>query len=164
MDFPYPRLQYGIRFCLMMCLLAGILFLLSIPDIDMMWLALFGIVFFAAVALTTLSPMTTVHTVGREGIILKQGLLFALSIPFAEIESVGRLETRLWAFGLIPTGARGRIVLASGIRNLVEIRLRQRKRFGMLLWRSSKEIVIDLNDPDGFVKAAEGGLLQQLSP
>lgn len=160
MDFPYPRLQYGIRFCLMMGLLAAILYLLSIPDIELMWLALFGLVFFAAIALTTLSPMATVHTVGREELILRQGLLFTLSIQFAEIESVGRLEARLWAFGVIPTGARGRIVLASGIRNLVEIKLRQRKRFGMLLWRSSKEIVIDLNEPEHFLKIVNERLLR----
>jgi hypothetical protein len=159
MDFPYPRLQFGIRFCIMMCLLAAMLFLLARPDIDRTWLAFFGIVFFIATVLTTLTPMATGHEAGDGAIVLRQGLLFRESIPYGDIQSVQRLETRLWAWGLFPAGAWNRIVLASGSRNLVEIKLKEKRRFGMLLWRSSKEIIIDLDRPDDFVKMVTEKLL-----
>lgn len=159
MDFPYPRLQFGIRFCVMTCLLAAMLYLLAIPDTDRAWLAFFGIVFFLAIALTTLTPMTTGHEVSDGGIVLRQGLLFRESIPFRDIRSVQRLETRLWAWGLFPAGSWSRIILASGNRNLVEIKLKEKRRFGMLLWRSSGEIIIDLVNPDEFVKLANEKLM-----
>jgi hypothetical protein len=89
-------------------------------------------------------------------------LLFRTLIPFAEIESVAPYRARLWAFGLFPAGARGRIVLASGNRNLVEIKLNRKIRFNYLLWRSSAEIIIDLVKPDEFVKMANEGLMREI--
>jgi hypothetical protein len=98
--------------------------------------------------------MMTRHEITGEGIILRQGLLFTAVFPFEKIESVELSNTRLWAFGLFQAGARDRIVLASGNTNLVEIKLREKRRFSLLLWRSSKEIIIDVEKPGEFVRLA----------
>jgi hypothetical protein len=154
MDFPYPRLHFAIRFFLLIGILVPLLLVMNAPEIDTLWLAGFGMIFFIAISILTLTPMMTPHEITGDAIILKQGLLFTATFPFGEIESVEQSQTRLWAFGLFQAGGRGRIVLASGNRNLVEIKLKEKRRFGLLLWRSSKEIILDVNKPEDFVKLA----------
>lgn len=154
MKFTYPRLHFAIRFFVLLGLLVCILLLMTIPDMNWAWLVIFSAVFFTAITIVTFSPMLTVHEINETEIILRQGLLFTATFTFSAIESIESIQTRLWAFGLFPAGARGRIVLASGNRNLVSVKLKNRKRFGLLLWRSSKEIIIDLERPDEFVKLA----------
>jgi hypothetical protein len=144
--------HFGIRFFLLLGILASLLFILGIPDINRIWLAVFGIIFFMAISLVTLSPMMTQHEITGEGIVLRQGLLFWAEFSFGEIEAVELSQARLWALGFFPAGARGRIVLANGNRNLVSIKLKARRRFGMLLLQSASEIIIDLEKPDDFVK------------
>lgn len=154
MEFRYPKLQFIVRFFLMMIMLVGLTFLLMIPDAGSVWPAAFAAVFFVAAAVTTLSPIFTSHELTDEGILLRHGLLFRTSFPFSDILAVESFSARLWAFGVMPAGARGRIVLASGNSGLVSVKLKERRRFGMLLLRSSDEIIIDLDRPDEFVKMA----------
>ena len=154
MKFRYPRLQFAIRFFLLVGMLIPLLMVLRIPRIDDLWFAGFSVIFFLAISLTTLTPLVTNHEINGEGIIIRQGLLLKEKFAFKDIETVELSQTKLWAFGLFPTGARNRIVLASGNRNLVEIKLREKRRFALLLWRSSKEIIIDLDRPEEFVRLA----------
>jgi membrane protein YdbS with pleckstrin-like domain len=159
MKFPYSRFQFGIRFFLLIGILAPLLLVMRGPDIESIWLAVFGIIFFLAISLVTLTPIMTHHEITGEAIILRQGLLFKAVFPFEKIESVESSQTRLWAFGLFQAGGRGRIVLASGNRNIVEIKLKEKRRFGLLLWRSSKEIIIDVNKPEDFVRLAKDKMI-----
>lgn len=152
MVFRYPKLQFIVRFFLLLMMLVGISLLLLIPDTDMAWPAFFIAVFFVATTVTTLSPIFTAHELRAEGMILRHGILFKATFAFSDIQAVERFTTRLWAFGVMPSGARGRIVLASTNSGLVSIKLKERRRFGMLLLRSSDEIIIDLEKPDEFVK------------
>jgi hypothetical protein len=159
MKFAYPKLQFGIRFLLLLGILALLLFLMWSPDIDTAWLAGFGVVFLIAAALTTLTPMMTHHEITDECIILRQGVLFRTEIPFSQIETVAPSQVRLWALGFFHAGARNRIILATGNRNLVTVKMKARRRFGFLLWRSSREIIIDVEDTQGFVRAANEKLM-----
>jgi hypothetical protein len=154
MNFPYPRVHFGIRFFLLVGILVPLLMFLKIPGIDDIWLAGFGVFFFIAISLVTLTPIMTQHEINYDGIILRQGLLFKAAFPFGKIESVELSKTRLWRFGLFQAGAWDRIVLASGNRNLVEIKLKEKRRFGLLLWRSSRDIIIDVDKPEDFVNMA----------
>lgn len=154
MDFRYPRIHFAIIFLVLSTILAGSMLLLSRPGIDPFWLYSFGALLFLLVCAYALSPMATRHSVSDASITLCQGIHFKADIPFAEIQSVSRLEARVMTFGMVPLGSRGRIVLAGGNRNTVSIKLKRKRRFGQLLWRSSDEIIIDLVEPDRFVKLA----------
>ena len=160
MKFSYPRLQFAIRFMVMSAFLVSMIFLLAIPDINAIWLAGFGLILLAAVAIVTLSPMITAHEITADGIILRQGILFKAKFLFSEIESVERYDARLWAFGLLSLSGRNRIVLASANRNLVMIKLREKRRFALLHWRSSREIIIDLDKPDDLINMANDKLIR----
>lgn len=158
MNFPYPRLQFGIRTLIFSALLAINIYILAAPAVDALWLAGFVVISFLAIVLVSATPLFTTHEIDDEGIRLRQGLLLDVMLPFEEVESVSELQTKIWTWGMLPLGARGRIVLANGNRNLVSITLKKGRRFPMLLWRSGKEIIIDLVNPSEFVKFANAKL------
>jgi hypothetical protein len=154
MEFPYPRTQFGIRFLAQSTFLAIILYLLAAPSVDSFWPVAFLATCFLAIVLVSVTPLFTHHEIADDGIRLRQGILFSIHIPFGDIEGVDEVHTKMWAFGLLPVGALGRIVLANGNRNLVSIKLKDRRRFPTLLWKSGREIIIDLVNPGGFVRLA----------
>jgi hypothetical protein len=157
--FNYPKAQFIIRFLAIGTMLSIVVAVLWVPETDRFWPAAFLALGISASFLVALGPALTAHEVGDAGVILRQGPVLRLSLDFCNIESVEPVAMRLWAFWLFPAGAtRGRLVLASGSRNLVSIKLRKKMRFPQLLWRTSDEIIIDLVEPDAFVREVRARL------
>ncbi len=152
MNFRYPRFTYIIRTAGLLAILACILFLMEMGEINMNWLLGFSLIFFMTVLITTITPIFTRHEIDTDGIILKQGVGFKVSFPFSHIEAVEIYGIRPGIFGLV--SSRSRILLASGNKGLVRIKLNHKRRFGMLLLRRADEIIIDLEKPEEFVKLA----------
>ena len=171
MRFAYPKMHFLIRFAAMTAILVLAVYIFlhssasatetpghaSVYSAKIVGAAIIGLV---AISAMTLAPLFTSHEMDDIGIHLRNGIEFSISIRFDEIEAVETLETGSWTFGLLPGFRSGRVVLANGSRNLVSIKLKQRKRFRSFLGRSFGEIVVDLMDPDGFVKAANDGILR----
>lgn len=151
-------MQFLIRTLTLSALLVCILlFTLTFSD-ALLWLSLFIFIFLLMIILTNLSPLFTSHEIDDRGIRLRQGILFSTRIPYSEIEKIERRTDPLWRLGLIRSRMRYRIVLASGNGGLVIIRLKTRRRFRSLLFKTGDEIIIDLNRPDEFVRTVKGRL------
>lgn len=125
---------------------------MGMAEININWLIGFSIIFFMAILITTITPIFTKHEIDANGILLKQGMIFKASFPFSHIETVEIYGIKPNIFGLIST--RSRIILASGNKGLVKIKLNHKRRFGWLLLRQTDEIIIDLEKPEDFVKLA----------
>lgn len=152
MEFRYPRQMFAIRAMALLAILACILFIMVIADTNTGWLLGFSAIYMMAALITTITPMFTRHELDSDGIRLRHGLVFNTSFSFGHIETV---ESFARGAGLLgPAPRRGRIVLASGNKRLVRIKLNHSRRFGMLLLRQADEIIIDLEKPDEFVKLA----------
>ena len=156
MNFRYPTFTYIIRTAGLLAILACIIFLMGMAEININWIMGFALVFFMAILITTITPIFTQHEIDANGILLKQGMIFKASFPFSHIEIVEIYGMNSSILGLIST--RKKIVLASGNNGLVMIKLNHRKRFGMLLLRKADEIIIDLEKPEEFVKLANENL------
>lgn len=156
MKFAYPHHMFAVKGLAMLAMLACIVYLLGAAGIDMLWLIVFSVVFCIMVFVLFFSPFFTEHEIEGDGIILRQGLIFSISLPFARVERVGEFKAGTGPLG--PVSRRGRIVIASTARNLVTIKLDHKRRFGMLMLRKADEIIIDLNEPDEFIKLANGFL------
>jgi hypothetical protein len=157
MKFPYPRQHFFIRFMALTTMLALAIYMLwtpTLPEMAAIRLAGFGAICFLAIGILTLTPLFTSHEMNDIGIHLRNGLNFNISIRFEDIASVEEIGSRPWTFGLLPSASRGRVILANGNRNLVSIKLSASRRFRSLLGRSFDEIIIDLVNPDEFVKMA----------
>ena len=152
MNFRYPLFTYIVRTAGLLAILACILFLMEMAEINIYWLIGFSLIFFAAIFITTITPIFTKHEINANGILLKQGIFFKASFPFLHIEAVETYGMKPSILGLVST--RSKIVLASGNKGLVKIKLNHRRRFGWLLLRQADEIIIDLEEPEDFVKMA----------
>ncbi len=132
---------------------------MEMAEININWLMGFSLTFFMAILITTVTPMFTHHKIDANGILLKQGMIFKASFPFSNVEVVEICGMKFSIFNLV--SIRNKIVLASGIKGLVRIKLNHKRRFGMLLLRRADEIIIDLEKPDEFVKLANEHLNSQ---
>lgn len=156
MNFRYPLFTYIIRTAGLLAILACILLVIGNADIQIIWLLGFSLAFFMAILITTITPMFTQHEINANGILLKQGMIFKASFPFLHIEAVETYSVKPSIFGLV--SSKNRIILASGNKGLVKIKLNHRRRFGMLMLRRADEIIIDLEKPEDFVKLANENL------
>ena len=125
---------------------------MEMAEINLAWLLGFALVFFMAVLITTVTPMFTQHKIDGSGILLRQGTIFKASFPFSHVEIVEIYSMKFNIFTLVST--RNKIILAGGVKGLVRIKLNHKRRFGMLLLRQADEIIIDLEEPEEFVKLA----------
>ena len=153
MRFNYPRIMFAIKALAFMAILACILFLMGMAEIDVFWLLGFSVIFIITIFVAYVTPMFTVHEIDQ-GIILRQGIIFTLIIPFNSIDCVESFPSGTGPLGPVSKG--GRIVIASTGRNLVMIKLDHKRRFGMLMLRKADEIIIDLTNPDEFIRTANG--------
>jgi|GEM_PF-3264373 len=155
--FAYPRTHFIIRSVFLFALLASMMvFTLVFSDIGLLWPSLLLFIFTIFILLTNVSPIFTRHEITDDRIILRNGILFTGSFTIDEIASVTPSQ-RTFRFG--------RIKLASSTSNLVSIKLKSKRRFKSILFRTSDEMIIDLIRPDEFVHLANQRLSQvSLSP
>ena len=159
MNFHYPRFTYIVRTAGLLAILACIIFLMGMAEINIYWLLGFALIFFIAILITTITPIFTQHEINANGILLKQGMIFKASFTLLHIEAVEIYSLKLSVLDMV--SFRKRIVLASGTKGLVRIKLNHKRRFGMLLLRRADEIIIDLEKPEEFVKLANEHLNSQ---
>ncbi len=152
MRFRYPVSMFIIRSLALFIFLGIVDWLMVSMELSGDWILGFSLVFGLAIFITMLTPVFTSHEINSQGIILRQGLLFRLSFPFSSVESVESFRSPGFLFGLV--SRRDRIMLASTTRGLVRIKLNHRKRFGMLLLRRAEAFIIDLREPERFIKMA----------
>jgi len=152
MKFSYPKQMFAIRAMALLAMLACILLIMGNADIQIIWLLGFALSFVMAVFITTITPMFTQHEIDADSIKLNQGAVFKTRFLFSDIETVEIYCIKPKIISLLST--KNKIVLASGNKGLVKIKLNHKRRFGMLLLRKADEITIDLDKPEEFVKLA----------
>ena len=131
-----------------------IMLALMIVDVTL-YIMIFAFLFILSIFLFGISPLTTSHQIDPSGILLRQGILFKIELGWDEISSLERLEDRKLGLGLSSSIWKPLIPLTIQKNNLILIKLNQSTRFSSVLWKKSEEILIDVNDPDGFVSRAE---------
>ena len=130
-----------------------IMLALMIVDVTL-YIMIFAFLFILSIFLFGISPLTTSHELGPSGILLRQGILFKIELGWDEISSVNRQEDK-GPFGITASLGKPVIPLTTQKQNLILIKMNQSTRFSSVLWKKSEEILIDVNDPDGFVSRAE---------
>lgn len=152
MKFRYPRLMFAIKAVVFLAILACILYFMGLAEVSLAWLMGFSFVFCLTVFIAHITPMLTQHEINSKGITLRQGMIFNDGFAFGHIKNVEIHASGGGFFG--PVSKRNNIILASGNKGLVTVRLNHKKRFGMLLLRRADEIIIDLEKPEEFVRLA----------
>ena len=153
--FNYNHYLFHFRTIYISVFFASIFVMLAMMTIDMsVYFIIFAILFILSIILFGISPLMTSHELGPSGIVLRQGILFKIELGWDEIRSVERQEDKKLGIGLTATLGKPVIPLTTQKQNLILIKLNQPIRFSSVLWKKTEEILIDVNDPDIFVKRA----------
>jgi len=103
-------------------------------------------------------PMFTYHYVEDGELVLNQGLFFRGKVPITEIESSRVLEKGPFRTGVF-FNIRGSVLYVTTRRNeLVEIKLKERRRFGLAFGKSVNTVVFDCIEPQRAREALSGPL------
>lgn len=155
-DFPYGRQQFVLNLLLFIMLLIVLpLVLLSIQGADVLVvLALIGVVVML-VLVFSVSPLLTIHHLYKERIVLRQGIYFKAEIPIARIKAIRRVDS-----GPRRTGTWFRVfdsILYVTTRryDLIEIQLKEERRFGWALGKRATRVVFDTTDNGRFLRRME---------
>src|SRR5205814_2305290 len=104
------------------------------------------------------SPLLTEHWMTRSRLILRQGWYFRAVIPFSDIESIVRSEeasrTRV-PLGIHRPLGQPALFVTGGRTNLISVRLRRPRKFWQAFGLTATEIIFDVDDPEGFLRAFE---------
>lgn len=151
-EFGYPKRQFAIRALALYCMLAAALVFIALSKVSLFWIIILFFIFFIFIFITNVSPLFTGHELAADSIMLRQGFVFSARLPFSNVEKVELHPEPLWTFVIQRRKVKGRIIMAGGNAGLVVIKLKKGRRFGALLFRFGSELVIDLKQPEEFVK------------
>lgn len=146
---------------ILMCVVAFVLvgvFLVLAPSLPLAPLAVFVAFLVATTVLFAVSPFFTQHWLTRSRLILRQGWYFHVAVPLAEIASLGPADEHISY--RVPLGIHrplGQPVLyiTGGRSGLVLARLTRPRRFWSSFGLAASELVFDVEDREGFLRAYE---------
>ena len=147
--FPYSRTYPAINLFTATALASGALLLFDLlgATVDV-WTGVFGVLLFVMVFVVYGTPLFTAHAVTDEELRIRYGLIFKADIRLGDIEQARPLapDERL----------RKALDVTTDHTKRIAVHLREPRRFAYALFRSSRAIVISVQDIDGFLRAVSG--------
>ena len=137
--------------------LVGVFLVLS-PSVPLVPFLAFLVFLLAATALFAISPLLTEHWLTRSRLILRQGWYFHVSLPIAGIVSLAPADDVTPA--RVPLGVhrplgRATLYITGGRAGLLVARLGRPRRFWSSFGLEATELVFDVADQQGFLRAYE---------
>ncbi len=111
-----------------------------------------------ATLLFAVSPLLTQHWLTRSRLILRQGWYFRIIVPFSEIVSLAAADdtaTLRVPLGIHRPLGQATLYVTGGRSGLVVVRLDRPRRFWSSFGLEAVEIVFDVDDRDGLLRAYE---------
>ncbi|MFQ5884050.1 MAG: PH domain-containing protein [Thermoplasmata archaeon] len=164
-DFSYSKKLFLQRLVLQVVLLMLIVVLLSPLFLGISLLGSGAIVGLYAifVVISSVSPFLTSHTLTPDHLILRQGWYFKTTIPTKDIDSVEKTE-EYSKVGVKFALTRKRLYVTASRYGLVQIVLKEPKRFPLALGKKADEIVIDVERSSRFIELADYFLERYRTP
>jgi hypothetical protein len=155
-DFSYDR-KWIMRSSLFLAVafVWVILMIIFVLPFDLVVTSVMGIALTVFFIVVGVSPLLTKHTIGDNGIILRQGWHFSINIPLDNLKAINFIDEAPKDRGLLISQTRGILNITSSKMGLVSLKLRRQQRFASVFWRKAHEIVLDVTDREGFRQAIE---------
>jgi hypothetical protein len=148
--FNYPKTIFFKAAIKYVAIMLGALFILALFKAPVPWLVVFFIIFFLFLVVFAISPLLTTHVLTGARLLIRQGWYFRVTIPLKEIEDIDPLEQG--RPGLSSSVFRYRLYVTSSDYNMVLIKLKESRRFVSILGKMVKEVVINLDEKDRFLR------------
>lgn len=153
--FEYGHSFFRLRALMLAALFVAVLVFFAFQtQTPAVWLGILAATFLSYLVIVGLSPLLTRHQLTRSRIILRQGWYFRAILPFAEVETVSPWDGEP-KYGLRLSLARRSLFVVGSGRDLVSVRLREWRRFPLVLFLKAREVVFDVDDRDAFLAAVE---------
>ncbi|MCJ2556353.1 MAG: hypothetical protein LN415_04510 [Candidatus Thermoplasmatota archaeon] len=152
LDFTYPKGYLVLRLILVLMVVGLVLMLVSLFPVFGAWSVLLIVMLAVYLIVVGVSPFFTNHWVTLAMLVLRQGLYFKVSIPYAEIESIG-MTNEVAKYGVKSSWVKDKVFIATSQHGLVSIRLRNPIRFLLVLGKSATELIVSVDEPERFVYA-----------
>ena len=114
------------------------------------WFILLIVLLSALFAVYGISPMFTTHWLTRSRLILRQGIYFKCIIPLRDIEKVQAYDADM-RIGLAISWRSSILFVTSSGYELVEVRLKNPRRFWQVLGFAASRIVFNVEKRDEFI-------------
>lgn len=160
-NFSYTKTVFLQRLFLQIVLMALLALLVSpiFLGADLPWVAtilgLYGFYFL----LSAISPLLTSHTLSWDNLVLRQGWYFHATIPIREIDSVEEVEEYA-KVGIKFALTGGKLYVTASRYGLVQIQLKEPRRFPFALGKRADRIIIDVERRSKFVDMANDYILR----
>ena len=141
--FAYRRIGFFLTAALLVVLSAFILAFFVIMRADAVMMAAVGVLCALIVFFYGLAPMLTKHCIDEDSVILAQGFFFRAKVPFSEIRSVEAMEIGPSKTGPYLNTKKRTLFVTTRQSDLIVLRLKRSKRFGMAFGRTADTVVFD---------------------
>jgi hypothetical protein len=155
---PYPKSYFYGRTVYHIVIMSPVLAVLALfAGAETLHLTLLAVLFIVYIVVMDLTPTFTDHWLTRSRLIIRQGLLFKTVLPLREVASVERTDETA-KVGVKFQLRSNRLFVTSSRANLVLIRLKAPRTFPWALGKRADEIVINVEDREGFLNEMEARL------
>jgi hypothetical protein len=164
-DFSYSKSVFLQRLMLQTIILMLVIVLLSpfFLGVKLLYSAIIIVVYGTYMVISSISPVLTSHTLTSEKLVLRQGFYFITTIPIGDIESVETTDEASKT-GVKFSVAYRKVYVTGSKFGLVKIRLKDPKRFAMVLGKMADEVIIDVDDRLRFVDLVNGFIEHRDAP
>ncbi len=153
-EFDYEHILFFIRSVYISVLFISIIAIVAISFPDMLYVGLFIVLYIIYLIMFGISPILTRHGISDDRMVLRQGFLFKIEIPWDDILKVERADALSLGYGVTPSLRKPIISMATSKSNSVKIKLKEARRFKSVMGKLADEIMIDVNEPDRFIEKA----------
>jgi hypothetical protein len=164
-DFSYSKSAFLQKLVLQTIIVMLIIVLLSsfFLDVKPVYSAIILTLIGIYVVVSTISPFLTSHSLTPEELILRQGWYFKTTIPVKDIESVNTTDEPS-KVGVKFSITYRKIFVAGSKFGLVNIKLKEPRRFALALGKVADEVIIDVDDRQRFIDLLKSFIEQRDAP
>ena len=118
----------------------------SLLSFDLISAAIAALVSAVAIIVLAVSPLITSHSLGPEGLTLRQGWYFRAQVPLSAIKSVSEMEKGPLRTGVFFDIRGSSLYVTTRRTNLLVATLKEKQRFGLALGKRADRLVFDTVD------------------
>lgn len=148
------KMFYFIIMLLFLSLILLLFVMIVIVPVDIMWIAIITILFISILLVFGVSPLLTKHEIAEDKIILKQGLYFKAVVPIDNIKDVEptKINARI---GIKFSLTKLILYVTTSRIGLISMKLKKQMRFGYAWWKKTDEIILNVDNPEEFIRLVE---------
>lgn len=154
-SFPYSRRSFVQNAVFIGAVLPVTLAILVMVDADLAYISIIVALEVLAFVVMGISPLLTAHELCDDALVLRQGWYFRSRVPLNEISSANAVERGPARTGVFFRLTSSTLYVTSRHTDLIELRLKRKRPFGLALGKRADRVVFDVEDTASMLRALQ---------